>query len=160
MQKIAPFLWFEDKAEEAANFYVSIFKNSKIKEVARYDEESAAVSGRPVGSVMVVSFEIEGQEFNALNGGPEFSFSPAISFYIKCDTQEEIDHFWSKFSEGGKIMACGWITDKFGVTWQVSTPMLDKMLQDKDPAKARRVMKAMLGMEKIDIEGLKKAYNQ
>ncbi len=158
MQKITPFLWFDDKAEEAANFYTSIFKNSKIKSVTRYGEEGAKAAGRPKGSVMTVVFELEGQEFIALNGGPVFAFSPAISFLVNCKTQKEVDDLWEKLSEGGEKGQCGWLKDKYGVSWQIAPAVLGEMLQDKDPKKSRRVMEAMLRMDKIDIETLKQAY--
>jgi len=159
-QKITPFLWFADKAEEAAKFYTSIFKNSKIGKITRYDEEAAKPSGQPVGSVMTVEFELEGQEFVALNGGPIFKFSEAISFIINCETEEEVDYFWSKLSAGGEESRCGWLKDKFGLSWQVVPVVLIEMLADKDAAKAKRVMRAMLQMDKIDIPTLKKAYEQ
>ena len=158
MQKITPFLWFDDKAEEAVNFYVSIFKNSKIGSIARYGEAGAEVSGRQKGTVMTVTFQLDGQEFVALNGGPIFSFSPAISFVVNCETQEEVDRLWERLSEGGEREQCGWLKDKYGVSWQVVPTVLGEMLQDKDAERSERVMKAMLQMNKIDIEGLKKAY--
>ena len=159
-QKITPFLWFDDKAEEAAKFYASIFKNSKIGKITRYDEEAAGPTGRPAGSVMTVEFELEGQEFVALNGGPMFKFTEAISFVVNCETQEEVDYFWSKLSAGGEESRCGWLKDKFGLSWQVVPTVLIEMLADKDAAKAKRVMHAMLQMDKIDIPTLKKAYEQ
>lgn len=158
MQKITPFLWFNDKAEEAANFYISVFKNSKIKNIARYDKEGPKTAGRPEGTVMTVEFEIGGLQFVALNGGPAFKFSPAISFLINCESQEEVDELWEKLSEGGSKNQCGWLDDKFGVSWQVVPIELGKLLSDPDPEKAQRVMQAMLQMKKIDIEGLRKAY--
>ena len=158
VQKITPDLWFDNSAEEAAKFYTSIFKNSKIIHVARYGEAAAKVSGRPKGTVMTVIFELEGQRFMALNGGPVFKFSPAISFLVNCETQEEVDNLWEKLSEGGEKEQCGWLKDKFGVSWQVVPNILGEMLQDKDAKKSERVMEAMLQMKKIDIEGLKKAY--
>ena len=157
-QKITPFLWFDTQAEDAVNFYVSIFRNSKIRSIARYDEEAARASGRPKGSVMTVAFELNGQEFVALNGGPLFKFTEAISFVVNCETQEEVDHFWEKLSAGGQEVQCGWLKDRFGVSWQVVPTVLVEMLQDKDPLKARRVMGAMLKMKKIDVEALKRAY--
>lgn len=174
MQKITPFLWFEDNAEEAVNFYVSVFsqapgkgRNSKIVSVARYDAEGAKASGRPEGTVMTIGFELDGQEFAAINGGPmppeselKVDFTGAISFVINCDTQEEVDYFWEKLSEGGEPGVCGWINhDKFGITWQVTPRVLPEMLMDKDPEKAQRVMAVMLQMTKIDITALKKAYD-
>jgi predicted 3-demethylubiquinone-9 3-methyltransferase (glyoxalase superfamily) len=167
MQGFTPCLWFDDKAEEAANFYVSAFStargsasDSKVVNVARYGEEGAKVSGRPKGSVMTVLFQLDGQKFLALNGGPVFTFSPAISFIVNCETQQEVDWFWGKLTEGGKIDQCGWLTDKYGVSWQIVPTILGEMLQDKDARKAERVMKAMLQMKKIDMQGLKQAYDQ
>ena len=156
MQKIAPFLWFDGKAEEAMNFYTSIFKNSKIGNVMRYGDAGPG----PKGSVMSVTFEIEGQEFIALNGGPMFTFSPAISFFVKCETQEEVDALWTKLSAGGQTQQCGWLKDKFGVSWQIVPAVLGAMLQDKDPEKSKRVMEAMMKMVKLDIRLLKRAYDQ
>jgi predicted 3-demethylubiquinone-9 3-methyltransferase (glyoxalase superfamily) len=158
-QKITPFLWFEDKAEEAAKFYTSIFKNSKIGKITRYDEEAVGPTGRPAGSVMTVDFELEEQEFVALNGGPMFQFTEAISFVVNCESQEEVDYFWKKLSAGGEESRCGWLRDKFGLSWQVVPSVLIEMLADKDTAKAKRVMHAMLQMSKIDIPTLKKAYD-
>ena len=158
MQKIAPFLWFDNQAEDAVKFYVSIFRNSKIGSITRYEEEAAKASGRPKGSVMTVAFELAGQEFVALNGGPLFKFSEAISFVVNCETQEEVDHFWEKLSAGGQEVQCGWLKDRFGVSWQVVPTVLGEMLQDKDREKSKRVMAAMLKMKKINIEALKKAY--
>jgi len=162
MQKITPFLWFDNQAEEAANFYVSIFRNSRIVNVARYGEAGAEVSGRKKGTVMTVTFQLEGQEFLALNGGPVFTFSPAISFVVNCTTQEEVDALWEKLSEGGdeKAQQCGWLKDRYGVSWQIVPTVLGEILQDKDTAKSERVMKAMLQMKKIDIETLKQAFKQ
>jgi predicted 3-demethylubiquinone-9 3-methyltransferase (glyoxalase superfamily) len=159
-QKITPFLWFDDKAEEAAKFYTSIFKNSKIGNITRYDEEAAGPTGRPAGSVMTVDFQLAGKEFVALNGGPMFKFTEAISFVVNCGNQEEVDYFWSKLSAGGEESRCGWLKDKFGLSWQVVPTVLTEMLTDKDTAKAKRVMHAMLQMDKIDIAVLKKAYDQ
>jgi predicted 3-demethylubiquinone-9 3-methyltransferase (glyoxalase superfamily) len=162
MQKITPFLWFDNQAEEAANFYVSIFKNSRIVNVARYGEAGAEVSGQTKGAVMTVTFQLEGQEFMALNGGPVFTLSPAISFVVNCTAQEEVDTLWEKLSEGGdeKAQQCGWLKDRYGVSWQIVPIVLSQMLQDKDAAKSERVMKAMLQMKKIDIETLKQAFEQ
>jgi len=157
IQRITPFLWFDDQAEAAANFYVSIFKNSKIRSITRYDE-AAEAAGRPKGSVMTVAFDLDGQDFTALNGGPLFKFTEAISLVVNCQTQEEVDHFWEKLSAGGEEVQCGWLKDRFGVSWQVVPTVLVEMLQDKDPEKSKRVMAAMLKMKKIDIEPLKKAY--
>jgi predicted 3-demethylubiquinone-9 3-methyltransferase (glyoxalase superfamily) len=159
-QKITPFLWFDDKAEEAAKFYTSIFTNSKIGNITRYDKEAAGPTGRPAGSVMTVDFQLGGQEFVALNGGPMFKFTEAISFVVNCENQEEVDYFWSKLSAGGEESRCGWLKDKFGLSWQVVPTVLIEMLTDKDTAKAKRVMHAMLQMDKIDIAVLKKAYDQ
>jgi predicted 3-demethylubiquinone-9 3-methyltransferase (glyoxalase superfamily) len=158
-QKITPFLWFDNQAEEAAKFYTSIFKNSKIENVTRYDEEGSKVSGRPKGSAMTVPFQIEGQEFVALNGGPLFKFTEAISFVVNCETQKEVDYYWEKLSAGGEEVQCGWLKDRFGLSWQVVPTVLAEMLQDKDPQKAQRVMAAMLKMKKIEITDLKKAYD-
>lgn len=155
MQKITPFLWFDGKAEEAMSFYTSIFKNSKALSIRRYGEAGPG----PKGSVMSAQFELEGQAFIALNGGPHFTFTPAISFFVNCGTQEEVDELWEKLSAGGKTNQCGWLTDKFGLTWQIVPSALGKMLADKDPQKAARVMKAMLQMTKLDTEKLKQAYD-
>ncbi len=157
MQRITPFLWFNDNAEEAVNFYVSIFKNSKIRNIARYGEAGAKVSGRTAGSVMTIDFELDGQEFMALNGGPYFTFSEAISFHINCKSQQEVDDFWSKLSEGGQIQQCGWLKDRFGVTWQVVPTILGELLKDKDAKRVERVMQALLQMKKIDVETLERA---
>ncbi|MGA8865837.1 MAG: VOC family protein [Candidatus Sulfotelmatobacter sp.] len=154
MQKINPFLWFDDKAEEAMNFYVSIFKNSKVVSVSRCGEGGPG----PKGSVMSVKFQLEGQEFMALNGGPLFTFSPAISLFVNCETQEEVDELWEKLSEGGKKERCGWLKDKYGLSWQIIPSSLGPMLGDKDPEKSKRVMQAMLQMDKIDIKRLRQAY--
>jgi predicted 3-demethylubiquinone-9 3-methyltransferase (glyoxalase superfamily) len=161
MQKITPFLWFNTEAEEAVKFYVSVFKNSKITAMNRYDENGAKASGMPIGSVMVASFELDGQQFTALNGGEFFKFSGAISFLVSCENQEEIDYYWEKLSEGGEKGQCGWINhDKFGITWQVVPTVLDKFLADPDPIKSGNVMKAMLGMTKIVIKDLEKAHDE
>src|SRR6266446_369378 len=155
MQKISPFLWFDSNAEEAANFYVAIFKDSKILKIARYGEAGPG----PAGSVMIVHFQIEGQEFIALNGGPQFKFTEAISFCINCQTQEEVDYFWNKLTaDGGQEVQCGWLKDKFGVSWQVVPTVLIEMLHDKNSEKSERVMQEMLQMTKIDIDKLKAAY--
>jgi len=155
MQKINPFLWFDGKAEEAMNFYVSIFKNSKVVNVTRYGEGGPG----PKGTVMSATFELEGQKFLALNGGPQFTFSPAISFFVNCETQQEVDELWEKLSEGGEKQRCGWLKDKYGLSWQIIPSALGKMLQEKDAEKAKRVMKAMLQMDKMDIKRLKQAYD-
>jgi len=160
MQKITPFLWFDNQAEEAVKFYTSIFKNPKIKSVTRYGEAGAEVSGRPKGTVMTVTFEVEGQEFIALNGGPHFKFTEAISFVVNCETQDEVDELWKKLSEGGEKGQCGWLKDKYGVSWQIVPTVLGEMLQDKDPKKSGKVMEALLQMGKIDIKTLKQAYEQ
>ena len=157
MQKITPFLWFDDNAEEAVKFYTSIFKNSKIGKIARYDEAGEKASGRPKGSVMTVEFELEGQEFIALNGGPIFKFTEAISFVVNCETQEEVDYYWEKLSAGGKEVQCGWLKDKHGLSWQIVPTVLGELLSDKDAAKSQRVMQAMLKMVKLDIKKLKQA---
>jgi predicted 3-demethylubiquinone-9 3-methyltransferase (glyoxalase superfamily) len=162
MQKISPFLWFDNQAEEAANFYTSVFKNSKIVSVARYGEEGAKVSGRPKGTAMTVAFQLDGQEFVALNGGPHFKFSEAVSFVVNCKTQEEVDHYWEKLSAGGdeKAQQCGWLKDKYGLSWQIVPDVLGKMIQDKNPKKSENVMQALLQMKKLDIKTLKQAYEQ
>jgi predicted 3-demethylubiquinone-9 3-methyltransferase (glyoxalase superfamily) len=154
MQKITPFLWFDGQAEEAMNFYVSIFKNSKVGSVTRYGEAGPG----PKGTVMSATFQLEGEEFFALNGGPQFSFTPAISFFVNCETQEEVDKLWEKLSEGGKKDRCGWLKDKYGLSWQIIPTILGTLLRDKDPEKAKRVMQAMMGMDKIDIALLEQAY--
>lgn len=154
MQKITPFLWFDGKAEEAMNFYVSIFKNSKIGKVTRYGDGGPG----PAGSVMTCTFQLEGQEFFALNGGPMYSFTPAISFFVDCKTQGEVDDLWEKLSAGGEVQRCGWLKDKFGLSWQIIPSTLGELMHDKNPEKSKRVMQAMMQMVKIDIEGLKKAY--
>lgn len=158
-QKITPFLWFDHDAEEAAKFYTSIFKNSKIIDVAHYGDSAAGASGRPMGTVMIVRFELEGQLFMALNGGPVFKFSPAISFLVSCDTQGEVDDLWKSLSEGGEEDQCGWLKDKFGVSWQIVPSIFGELIQDKDNKKSERVMEAMLQMKKIDIHRLRIAYD-
>jgi len=157
-QKITPFLCFDNQAEEAVNFYTSIFENSKIGSAARYDEEGSKAAGRPKGSVMTVAFQLAGQDFVALNGGPVFKFTEAVSFVVNCESQKEVDHFWEKLSAGGEEVQCGWLKDKFGLSWQVVPTVLTEMLQDKDAQKAKRVMAAMLKMKKIDIAELWRAY--
>jgi predicted 3-demethylubiquinone-9 3-methyltransferase (glyoxalase superfamily) len=157
MQRITPFLWFDDQAEAAAKFYTSIFKNSKIGKIARYDEAGAKVSGRPAGSVMTVDFKLDGQEFVALNGGPTFPFTEAISLVVNCKTQAEVDHYWKKLSADGKEVQCGWLKDKYGLSWQVVPTVLNDLMTSKDAAKAHRVMEAMLKMVKLDIKKLKEA---
>ena len=156
-QKITPFLWFDDKAEEAANFYVSLFNNSKVGRVSRYPEAAEAAAGRPKGSVMTVEFDLDGQEFVALNGGPHFKFTEAVSFVVNCADQEEVDNFWEKLSEGGEKSQCGWLKDKYGLSWQIVPTVLNELVTDKDPAKAERVFKAMLQMTKIDIAAIERA---
>ena len=156
MQKITPFLWFDGKAEEAMNFYTSIFKNSKVVNIMRYEEAGPG----PKGTVMAATFQLDGQEFTALNGGPMFTFSPAISFFVNCETQEEVDDLWKKLSEGGEKQRCGWLKDKYGVSWQIVPTVLGELLQDKDPEKSKRVMNAMLQMDKLDIKSLKQAYER
>jgi predicted 3-demethylubiquinone-9 3-methyltransferase (glyoxalase superfamily) len=154
MQKITPFLWFNGQAEEAMNFYVSIFKNSKVLSVQRYGDAGTG----PKGSVMSATFQLEGQDFYALNGGPQFTFTPAISFFVSCETQAEVDELWEKLSSGGEKGRCAWLKDKFGLSWQIVPTALGKLLADKDPEKSKRVMQAMMKMDKIDIAGLQKAY--
>jgi predicted 3-demethylubiquinone-9 3-methyltransferase (glyoxalase superfamily) len=158
LQKITPCLWFDSEAEEAARYYVSVFRNAWIGKISRYGEEGFEIHGRPAGSVMTVEFEIEGQTFTALNGGPHFKFNEAISFQIPCETQKEIDHYWEKLSAGGEIGQCGWLKDKFGVSWQIFPTALPDMMRDSDKAKAARAMRAMLGMKKFDIAELRTAY--
>jgi len=156
MQTITPFLWFNGQAEEAANFYVSIFKNSKVLSVTRYGDAGPG----PKGTAMIATFKLDGQRFHALNGGPQFQFSPAISFVVNCESQQEVDHFWEKLSEGGEPRQCGWLQDKYGISWQIVPSALPEMMKDKDPEKSKRVMQAMLQMTKIDIAGLRRAYDQ
>lgn len=161
MQKITPFLWFDHQAEQAVKFYTSIFENSKVGRILRYGEEAAKISksGRPVGSVLTIEFQIEGQKFTALNGGPAFKFNESISFVVNCDTQKEVDYFWEKLTaDGGQESQCGWLKDKFGLSWQVVPTVLIEMLHDKNSEKSERVMAAMLQMTKIDIDKLNAAY--
>lgn len=154
MQKISPFLWYENNAEEAAKLYTSVFKNSRIKETARYGEAGPG----PEGTVMTVVFELDGHEFIALNGGPHFKFNEAVSFVVTCRDQEEVDHYWSKLSDGGQESMCGWLKDKYGLSWQIVPETLDKMLTDKDPEKANKTMQAMLQMKKLDVKKLEEAF--
>jgi len=159
MQKITPFLWFDHQAEKTAKFYTSVLKNSKVGKILRYQEATAKAAGGPVGSVLTIEFEIEGQKFTALNGGPQFKFNESVSFVVDCKTQEEVDYFWEKLTAGGgQESECGWLKDKFGLSWQVTPTVLIDMLNDKDPKKAGRVMKAMMQMQKIEINKLKAAY--
>jgi len=153
-------LWFDDQAEEAVKFYASIFKNSKIKSITRYSEDAAKVSGRPKGSVLTVAFKLAGQEFLALNGGPIFKFTEAVSFIVNCKTQAEVDRLWEKLSEGGEKGQCGWLKDKYGLSWQIVPTILSKMLQDKDARKSERVMSALLQMKKLDIKRLEQAFRK
>lgn len=156
MPKLTPNLWFDGQAEEAANYYVSIFKNSRVMNVSRYGDTGPG----PEGSALVVTFSLDGQDFAAINGGPEFTFSEAISFQIDCADQDEVDYFWEKLSEGGRKDQCGWLKDKYGLSWQVVPTILEKLMTDKDPAKTNSVMRAMMQMAKLDIAGLKAAYEQ
>ena len=156
MQRITPFLWFDDQAEEAAELYTSVFENSRIRSITRYGKAGPG----PEGSVMTVSFELEGLQFTALNGGPEFRFNEAISFVVDCQSQEEVDELWERLSEGGEEGPCGWLKDRFGVSWQIVPTVLPELLSDPDPEKAQRVTEAMLKMSKIDIGALKQAYEQ
>lgn len=156
MQKISPFLWFDNQAEDAMNFYISIFKNSKVLNISRYGDAGPG----PKGTVMVTRFLLDGQEFTAINGGPIFKFTEAISFVVNCTTQEEVDHFWEKLSEGGNTSRCGWLKDKYGLSWQIVPETLGKLMSDPDPAKSGRVMQAMLQMTKLDIKTLQEAYDQ
>lgn len=156
MQKITPFLWFDNQAEEAVNFYTSVFKNSKILSFARYGEAGPG----PAGAVMTANFELNGQEFVALNGGPLFKFTEAVSFVVNCETQAEVDHYWEKLSEGGEKSRCGWLKDKFGLSWQIVPTILGELMSDGDPERAKRVALAMLEMDKLDIGALRAAYEQ
>lgn len=158
--RITPCLWFDDQAQEAAEFYTAIFRNSRIVKIARYGEAGREAHGKPAGSVMTVAFELDGQAFTALNGGPMFRFNEAVSLQIDCETQEEVDYYWDKLSQGGNERAqqCGWLADRYGLSWQVVPRVLVELLSDPDPGKSGRVMEAMLGMKKIDIDGLKRAY--
>lgn len=160
MAGMTPCLWFDDQAEEAARFYVSVFKNSKLGVITHYGDAEAKVSGKPKGSVLTVAFQLDGQHFVALNGGPQFSFTPAISFMVNCETQAEIDHLWDKLSEGGEPGPCGWLQDRYGMSWQIVPATLDAMVQDPDVERSQRVMQAMLQMKKLDIAALTAAYNQ
>ena len=162
MQKITPCLWFDSNAEEAAKFYTSIFKNSKIGKTSRYGKEGYEIHGKPEESVLTVEFELNGQTFTALNGGPAFKFNEAISFQVHCQTQDEVDYYWEKLSKGGdeKAQQCGWLKDKYGVSWQIVPVVLGEMLQDKNTEKSERVMKALLQMKKLDIKTLKQAYEE
>lgn len=155
--KIVPCLWFDDRAEEAAKFYTSIFKGGKIKKISRYTEAGREIHGRTAGSVMTVEFQIAGQSFTALNGGPMFKFTEAVSLQVMCDTQKEVDYFWAKLGEGGELGPCGWLKDKFGLSWQVTPAMMSKLFTGKDSKKAERAMAAMLKMKKLDIAALKRA---
>jgi predicted 3-demethylubiquinone-9 3-methyltransferase (glyoxalase superfamily) len=159
MQKITPFLWFDDNAEEAVSFYTSIFHDSKVTMITRYDEEGAEASGRPKETVMTMAFQLDGQDFVALNGGPSFKFTEAISFAVNCESQDEIDYYWEKLSGGGdeKAQQCGWLKDRYGVSWQIVPTVLGELLNTPEPEKSRRVVKALLGMKKIDVETLKRA---
>ena len=156
MQKITTFLWFDNQAEEAAKLYISLFKNSKVGSISRYGDAGPG----PKGSAMMVNFQLDGQEFMALNGGPQFKFTPAISLFVNCETQQEVDELWDKLSEGGSKGRCGWLTDKYGVSWQIIPAALGKLMGDRDPEKSKRVMKAMLQMDKIDIAALERAHQQ
>src|SRR5436190_4966089 len=160
MKQITPFLWFDDNAEEAVNFYTSVFKNSKIESMTRYDEAAANATGRAKGSLMTAAFQLNGQEFIALNGGPQFKFTEAVSFVINCENQKEVDYYWEKLTAGGDVKAqqCGWLKDKYGLSWQVVPSILSKLLGDKNAKKSQKVMMAMLQMKKIDIGALEKAY--
>jgi predicted 3-demethylubiquinone-9 3-methyltransferase (glyoxalase superfamily) len=159
MQKIVTYLWFDDQAEEAATLYTSLFKDSKIVNVSRYDEAAAKASGRPVGSAMTVAFELAGQEFLALNGGPQFPFTEAISLLVNCETQEEVDRLWEKLGEGGEPGQCGWLKDRYGLSWQIVPTALGQLIGGPDAEGAQRAVGAMLQMQKLDIATLQKAYN-
>lgn len=158
-QKITPFLWFNDNAEKAVRFYTGIFKRSKVRKVARYSKATERAAGRPAGSVMTIEFELDGQQFVALNGGPVYKFNPAISFVVNCKNQAELDYYWKKLSAGGREVQCGWLTDKFGVSWQIVPDKLEEWVSDKNSAASERLMMALLKMVKLDIETLKRAYN-
>ncbi|HWD92747.1 MAG TPA: VOC family protein [Verrucomicrobiae bacterium] len=158
MQKINPFLWFNGDAEPAAKFYTSIFKKSKIRKISRYDAATAKACGQPAGSVMTIEFELEGQKFIALNGGPQFKFNESVSFVVNCKTQAELDRYWKKLSAGGQEVACGWLKDKYGLSWQIVPEIIGDLLSGKDPAKSARVMQAVMKMVKLDIKTLKAAY--
>ena len=162
MQKISPCLWFDHNAEEAVNHYLSIFKNSKIVGVTRYGKAGQEIHGRPAGSVMTIAFELDGQPYTALNGGPYFKFTEAISFQVNCQTQEEVDYYWEKLSQGGdeKTQQCGWVKDKFGLSWQIVPTALQEMLQDADGEKTNRVLEVLLTMKKLDIAALRRAYEK
>ena len=160
MDKITPFLWYDNQAEEAANFYVSVFKNSKLGRITHWSEEAAEKAGQQPGSVLTVEFTLDGVEFAALNGGPMFEFNESVSFMVNCETQDEVDYYWEKLSEGGEKSRCGWLKDKFGLSWQVTPIILPQLLADPDKAKASRVMNAMMEMEKIDIAALQRAYEE
>ena len=156
-QKITPFLWFDDQAEEAAKFYTSIFRNSRVGRISRYDKAGEKAAGRPAGSVMTVEFQLEGQQFVVLNGGPHFKFTEAISFVVNCATQAEVDRFWKKLATGGQEVQCGWLKDKYGLSWQIVPTVLGELMSGKDVAKSQRVMGAMLKMVKLDVKKLKQA---
>jgi predicted 3-demethylubiquinone-9 3-methyltransferase (glyoxalase superfamily) len=157
VQRISPCLWFDGQGEEAAKHYVAIFPNSRITKVSRYTEAGFEIHKRPAGSVMTVEFELDGQRFTALNGGPDFRFNEAISFVVHCDTQDEVDHYWAKLTDGGAEVECGWLRDRFGVSWQIVPRVFDELMSDPDPAKAARAMSAMLRMKKLDIAALRRA---
>jgi predicted 3-demethylubiquinone-9 3-methyltransferase (glyoxalase superfamily) len=158
-QKITPCMWFDTQAEDAAKLYTAIFANSRIKHVSRYTEAGREIHGKAPGSVMVVEFELEGQTFTALNGGPQFTFDEAVSFQVMCETQSEIDHFWNKLSEGGRESQCGWLKDRFGLSWQIVPSVLPQMMKDADGARSGRIMNAVMTMKKFDLEGLQRAYS-
>jgi predicted 3-demethylubiquinone-9 3-methyltransferase (glyoxalase superfamily) len=160
MQKFRPCLWFDGQAEEAANYYVSIFKNSRVRNVSRFTEEVAAAAGQPAGQVMAVIFELDGQEFMGLNGGPLFKFTEAISIMVDCKTQEEVDYFWEKLSAGGETSSCGWLKDRYGLSWQIVPSILSEYLTQKDPAKTMRAMSAVLQMGKLEISKIRQAVEQ
>jgi predicted 3-demethylubiquinone-9 3-methyltransferase (glyoxalase superfamily) len=158
-QKITPCLWFDGEAEDAAKFYTAVFANSQIKQISRYTEAGREIHGKAPGSVMVVEFELEGQTFTALNGGPQFKFDEAVSFQVMCDTQDEIDHFWARLSAGGKEGPCGWLKDRFGLSWQIVPSVLPRMMKDADGAKSGRMMSAIMSMKKFDLDALQRAYS-
>lgn len=160
MQKITPCLWFDGNAEEAVNFYVSTFSNARVTDVSRFGKEASEASGQPEGTVMVMNFEVEGETIMALNGGGRFQFSPAISLLVNCESQKEVDHLWDRLSDGGETMQCGWLTDRFGVTWQIVPSKLSELMSDPDPEKSKAVMHAMLQMTRLDINELQRAHDQ
>ena len=160
IQRITPFLWFNDDAEAAVRFYVSVFKNARIGQTTRYTKESSEASGQPAGSVMTIAFELDGQQFTAINGGPHFKFTEAVSFVVNCDSQDEIDHYWDKLSEGGETQQCGWLKDRFGLSWQIVPSEMPHLMGNASPAQSQKMMEAVMTMTKLNIAALKQAYEQ